>query len=280
MKKTLFILGFLFFLCVEGGSYVKDSECAASSPALPASADSDRRQVVIENLPGGVKLEMIPVPGGSFMMGSNLYSGSQPIHKVTLDPFLIGKYEVTQAQWKAVMGSNPSNFKGDGLPVENVSWHDVQEFCKKLSQRTVKVYRLPSEAEWEYAARAGSAGDYCFGKDEKLLGEYAWYKANSGNTTHQVGQKKPNAWGLFDVHGNVLEWCEDAWHGTYQGAPNDGLAWVSGGVLGHRMLRGGSWDSDPGSARAVYRDHANPLTQNNLLGFRVVIGGRRSSQKP
>lgn len=182
-----------------------------------------------ETLPRGVKLEMIGIPGGKFWMG---------------------KYQVTQAQWKAVMGDNPSHFKGDKLPVEKVSWDEVQEFCKKLSELTGKEYRLPTEDEWEYACRAGSTGQYCFGDDKKMLGEYAWYDENSEGTTHPVGQKKPNAWGLYDMHGNVLEWCDG------------------------KGLRGGSWVNDGYYCRSAFRGYNEPGNRLYNLGFRVVVSAR------
>lgn len=229
-----------------------------------------------ENLPGGVKLEMIAIPGGSFMMGSEADEDededSQPVHNVTLKPFHMGKYQVTQAQWKAVMGKNPSNFKGDNLPVDRVSWDDAKEFCKKLSEMTGKEYRLPSEAEWEYAARAGSKGDYCFGDDENLLGEYAWYGKNSDGKTHPVGQKQPNAWGLYDLHGNVWEWCEDIWHDNYNGAPTDGTAWLGPGS--DRVKRGGSWCNVAVDCRSALRGNNSPGGRGHVLGFRLVRIGR------
>ena len=208
-----------------------------------------------EDIPGGVKLEMVAIPGGSFMMGSDKFDDEKPIHKVAVKPFHMGKYEVTQAQWKAVMGNNPSKFKGDDLPVETVSWNDAQEFCKKLSRMTGKKYRLPTEAEWEYACRAGSTGKYCFGDDESLLKDYAWYSKNSDGRTHPVGQKKPNAWGLYDMHGNVWEWCEDG----YDEKPG---------------LRGGSWDYDGGFCRSAYRDPYEPGFRDIAFGFRVVVAAR------
>ena len=230
-----------------------------------------------EQLPGNVSLEMVAIPGGSFMMGSKTYRDSQPIHQVTLQPFYLGKYQVTQAQWKAVMSSNPSKFKGDDLPVEKVSWDDAQEFCNKLSEMTGRQYRLPSEAEWEYAARAGSTGDFCFGDNENLLDKYAWYDKNSDSKTHPVGQKKPNAWGLYDVHGNVWEWCEDVWHDSYKGAPVDGSAWVSGGNQDRRLLRGGAWFYGSDRARAVSRYDYSPGSRDDDSGFRLVVARPPSS---
>ncbi len=167
-------------------------------------------------------------------------------------PFYIGKYEVTQKQWESVMGNNPSNFKGLNLPVENVSWDDVQEFIRKLNEKERKnFYRLPSEIEWKHAARAGSTGAWCFGDDENLLEQYAWYDKNSGSTTHPVGQLKPNAFGLYDMHGNVWEWCEDA----------DGSV---------RVVRGGSWNYGADYCRSGCRDSNSPDFRGSILGFRVL----------
>ncbi|MCI0538463.1 MAG: formylglycine-generating enzyme family protein [Verrucomicrobiales bacterium] len=239
------------------------------------------QQGLTETLPGGVKLEMVAIPGGAFMMGSKTYlTDAQPIHRVTLKPFSIGKYEVTQAQWKAIMGNNPSYFKGDTLPVEQVSWEDTREFCQKLSKMTGKEYRLPTEAEWEYAAKAGSSGDYCFGDDASLLGDYAWYSENSmGKGTRPVGQLKPNVWGLFDMHGNVLEWCEDIWHNNYEGAPTDGAAWVTGGNEIARVLRGGAFTNSRIGVRAVSRSSGETLDRREGdVGFRVVCSTRPPSQ--
>ncbi|NQT39791.1 MAG: formylglycine-generating enzyme family protein, partial [Planctomycetes bacterium] len=165
------------------------------------------------DLGGGVELDLVLIPAGSFLMGDDR---AKPVHKVRITkPFYLGKYEVTQEQWEAVMGSNPSNFKGAKNPVEQVSWDNCQQFLVKLNAKSGGQggkFVLPTEAQWEYACRAGSTGKFCFGDDEKQLGEYAWYGENSGSKTHPVGEKKPNTFGLHDMHGNVWEWCHD-WYG-------------------------------------------------------------------
>ncbi len=226
--------------------------------------------------------EMVVIPGGSFEMGSSFQMGSSssnngdydetPVHSVNVKSFELGKYEVTQGQWTAVMGSNPSHFKecGDICPVEKVSWNDIKEYIQKLNARSGQQYRLPSEAEWEYAARAGSSGKWSFGSDEGQLGEYGWYEANSGNKTHPVGQKKPNGFGVYDLHGNVWEWVQDCWHGDYKGAPGDGSAWTSSCSVNSRVLRGGSWIDIPTGLRSAVRDGNAPVNRDFIVGFRLA----------
>lgn len=191
--------------------------------------------------------EMVVIPPGSFMMGADTDAYEKPAHLVAVSSFLMGKTEVTQGQWAAVMGSNPSRFRncGSACPVEQVNWADAQEFIRRLNQRAGLVYRLPSEAEWEYAARAGSINELSSGNAESRLRGTAWYSANSGSQTRAVGQKLPNAFGLFDMYGNVEEWTQDCWHGNYNGAPTDGSAWTTACRSGDRVLRGGSWRSNP-----------------------------------
>lgn len=232
-----------------------------------------RHKNFTEDLGNGVKLEMIAIPGGSFLMGSEDFETTKPVHKVTLSPFHIGKFQVTQAQWKAVMGNNPSHFKGDTLPVEQVSWDDAVSFCEKLSKQTGKTYRLPTEAEWEYSCLAGSTGKYCFGDDEALLKDYAWYGEPFMGKTHPVGEKLPNNWGLHDMHGNVWEWCQD-WYDKiyYAELAKQGEAINPQGPANgeYRVLRGGSWNHAQGLARAVFRHGNRPATRNLDLGFRVL----------
>lgn len=220
------------------------------------------------------QIEMVLIPAGTFMMGSPDgigKSAEHPQYWVTLQSFYIGKYEVTQAQYRAVMGTNPSNFKGDNLPVEQVSWNEAKEFCRRLSWMTGREYRLPSEAEWEYACRAGTTGDYAGNLDSM-----AWYSRNAGEKTHPVGQKQANGFGLYDMHGNVWEWCEDWYHESYNGAPSDGSAWVSGGGQ-LRVQRGGSWANNAYGLRSAGRYWYVPNSRPSVFdggGFRVVADAR------
>ncbi len=219
-----------------------------------------------------VGIEFVLIPAGDFLMGSNdadADKDEQPIHKVIISrPFYLGKYEVTQAQWQAVIGENPSHFKGEKQPVEQVSWDDVQKFVRRLNDKEGReVYRLPTEAEWEYAARAGSTTAFSFGDDHSQLGEYAWYSENSGNDTHPVGTRKANAWGLHDMHGNVWEWVQD-WYGRYEAETvTDPVGPVSGS---YRGARGGGWYDDAGYCRSAYRSHAAPVNRGHDLGFRLL----------
>ena len=244
-------------------------------------------QNVTIDLSGGVTLDLVAIQGGTFWMGSPEGVGEKnehPRHQVTLAPFLMGKYPVTQAQWQAVMGNNPSKFKGADRPVEQVSWNDCQEFVKTLNANPSYsplnqggqrgVFRLPTEAEWEYACRAGSDTIWHFGNDPTQLGKYAWFSDNSGGETHPVGQKSPNAFGLYDMHGNVWEWCADTWHENYNGAPTDGSAWERGDA-DWRVLRGGSWYHDAKILRCAVRLwHDWRFHWDFYRGFRLVCSRR------
>jgi formylglycine-generating enzyme required for sulfatase activity len=218
-----------------------------------------------------VQIDFVLIPAGTFMMGSeDGEKNEQSVHPVTIRmPFYLGKYEVTQAQWEAVMGHNPSRFTGDPQrPVEKVSWEDVQEFIRLLNVAAKSPkFRLPTEAEWEYAARAGTTTAYSFGDDEKQLGEYAWYDKNSGSTTHPVGRLKPNAWGLYDMYGNVWEWVQD-WYVTYTAASAVDPTGPASGSL--RVDRGGSWFHGAGDCRSAARGNGRPGGRAGLLGFRLV----------
>jgi formylglycine-generating enzyme required for sulfatase activity len=214
------------------------------------------------------KTELVLVPGGTFMRGSN--------DPVKLQPFAIGKYPVTQELWEAVMGANPSYFKGKHRPVEQVSWEDTQLFLEKLNQdgrlAPGQQFRLPSEAEWEYAARGGKFSQgYQYAGSEKLA-EVGWYDENSHGETKPVGLKAPNELDIHDMSGNVWEWCADQWHGSYEGASNDNTAWVDSIDKGaSRVNRGGGWFGNARSCRATYRDSDYPSRRYSLIGFRVVL---------
>jgi formylglycine-generating enzyme required for sulfatase activity len=221
-------------------------------------------------------IPLVYIPAGEFLMGSSefdsdadAYKYEKPQHLVKVSSFYMGRYPVTQAQWQTVMGNNPSNFKGDDHPVEKVSWHDAVAFCQRLSEQTSKEYRLPTEAEWEYACRAGTTTKYYFGEDANQLSEYAWYSQNAGSKTHPVGQKQPNQFGLYDLYGNVWEWCLDNWHENYADAPADGSAWSESNTK-MNILRGGSWFNPLIYCRSAYRSWNLATNRFNYCGFRVV----------
>ena len=250
------------------------------SPSVGALHVTPLQNLAID-LPGNVTLELIEIPGGTFWMGSPDgvgYDSERPRHQVTVASFYMGKYPVTQAQWQAVMGNNPSNWKDPNRPVERVSWNDCQAFLKKLNAthpvetrgRASLQFRLPTEAEWEYACRAGTETAYAFGDDPALLGCYAWFSENSSSETHPVGQKLPNAFGIYDMHGNVWECCADTWHENYTGAPTDGSAYGSLDDGKAKLLRGGSWFGNQNYCRSACRSRNAPDDQCNNRGCRVV----------
>jgi len=250
------ILTFELTVMDTGGFQATDT-CVITIPASPIN-------VLLSTL--------VSIPGGTFMMGGTEDSYEQPVHEVTLPGFEIGAYEVTQAQYEAIMGYNPSYFQGtdkENNPVEYVTWYDAREFCMNLSAQTGRTFTLPSEAQWEYACRAGSTTLYTFGDDEGLLGDY---RANSSDGTAPVGTKLPNAWGLYDILGNVYEWCLDSWHSDYTGAPTDGSAWDPETGF-YRVIRGGSWvnnENEPGYFQSEYRAYNGPRRRETFVGFRVV----------
>jgi formylglycine-generating enzyme required for sulfatase activity len=252
---------------------------AAPAAAAPLATPSPTQPVVrpTAEAPCAVCPPMVVIPGGSFVMGSpenepGRDADEGPQRRVNVARFELGKTEVTQGQWRAVMGSNPSRFSGcgDDCPVEQVSWEDAQAYVRKLNELSGRRYRLPSEAEWEYAARAGSSARYSFGDDEGRLGEHGWFDSNSGRKTQPVGRKQANVFGLHDMHGNVLEWVEDVWHDNYRGAPTDGTAWMQGGDQARRVLRGGSWDSSPQILRSANRFRIAPDYRYDYTGFRIA----------
>ncbi|MEA2027764.1 MAG: formylglycine-generating enzyme family protein [Campylobacterota bacterium] len=218
-----------------------------------------------------IGMEFVKIPSGSFMMGrdANFEDGSSdelPQHRESVSSFYMQTTEVTQAQWVRVMGYNPSNFKGRNNPVEKVSWYDAKKFIKKLNaMEGSSKYYLPSETQWEYAARAGSSSAYCFGDDKGGLGAYAWYNANSGERTHPVAQKRANKWGLYDMHGNVWEWTSSCYTENY----NRGCYKSSDGNS-YKVLRGGSWLNDAYDTRSADRDDCSPTDRYYFYGFRVA----------
>ena len=223
----------------------------------------------------GTKMRFVGIPTGEFVMGSGSSEVGRsqdegPAHKVKLSkPFYMGVFEVTQAQYTAVMGNNPSEFKGNDLPVEKVSWNDAAKFCAKMSEITKMKVTLPTEAQWEYACRAGTTTAFSFGDSDSNLGDYAWYDGNNSKRTHPVGQKKPNTWGLYDMHGNVWEWCSDWRENSYANAGTTDPQGPSSGE--YRVLRGGSWYIIPRSCRSAFRYWFSPGGSYYDFGFRVVL---------
>ena len=215
------------------------------------------------------------VPPGWCMMGGSGAEDEKPVHKVTITKgFHMGIHPVTQAQWAWVMGSGnrPSQFKGDDRPVERVSWDDIQVFLEKMKERSGKPVRLPTEAEWEHACRAGTTTDYYNGAGEETLKEVAWFDKNSGSQTHPVGQKKPNEWGLYDMHGNVWEWCQDLFDDKAYTKRSGGVSDPFNLSTGNgRVLRGGSWGNGATYCRAACRAGIAPDTRSNACGFRLVF---------
>ena len=207
------------------------------------------------------------------MGSSDGYSDEKPQRAVSLASFAVSKTEVTQRQWMALMGDNPSSFAacGDDCPVDRVSWDDIQLFVERLNAKTGKPYRLPSEAQWEYAARGEDSTKWSFGDNEADLVTHAWYSSNSGKTTHRVGQRRANAYGLHDMQGNVWEWTLDCWHDSYKNAPSDGSAWATDCTNpSQRVLRGGSWDSAPSDLRVTARAKSSTFNALSGNGFRVA----------
>ncbi len=248
----------------------------------------------VEDLGNGVTLEMVQIPEGTFKMGSpegevGRKKDESPQHQVTVPGFFMGRYEVTQAQYQAIMGTNPAHFKGEKLPVETVSWNDAVEFCQKLSQKTGRTYRLPSEAEWEYACRSGTTTPFYFGETitpdlVNYNGASTYASAPKGVFRHKttpVDSFPPNAFGLYDMHGNVYERCQDDYHDNYNGAPTDGRAWLSVNNTDYGQLRGGSWLNDPEFCRSAYRSAFFRAERDFFfadIGFRVVCGVGRILQ--
>ena len=257
----------------------------------------------LEDLGDALPLDMVLVPAGSFMMGSpedesDRSESEGPQHEVFLSSFLMGRYPVTQSQWQAVaqldkvdieLDLAPSNFKGQDRPVEQVSWYEAVEFCERLKKHSDRPYRLPSEAEWEYACRAGTTTPFTFGKT--LTTEVANYNGDytysdgpkgeyRGETTAVDSFDIANAFGLCDMHGNIWEWCADHWHENYRGAPTDGSAWLTDDETPNRLIRGGSWSYDPRACRSATRLSFRPDGRSDVIGFRVCCLAPRTLSLP
>jgi formylglycine-generating enzyme required for sulfatase activity len=271
MRKTLGMA-----VIVLGGAWWLLAAGAAEPRTQPATQPSTQpAKELILDLGSNVSMKLVLIPAGKFLMGSpdgepNRFPDEGPQHEVTISkPFYMGVYTVTQEQYEQVMGKNPSSFKGPQNPVETVSWDDAVEFCKKLSQKRGRAVSLPTEAQWEYACRAGSKSRFSFGDDDDKLGDYAWYWKNSDSKTHPVGQKKPNDFGLYDMHGNVWQWCSDWYTESYANAgKTDPTGPASGSI---RVLRGGSWCHYPLICRSAYRYGLTPDLRGSLIGFRVSV---------
>jgi formylglycine-generating enzyme required for sulfatase activity len=252
-----------------------DSDSSAQSTSSTQSVSSDNRQTGSSKTftANGVTFKMMKVDGGTFSMGATSeqndpYDDEKPVHQVTLSSYYIGETEVTQALWKAVMGSNPAIFKGDNRPVENVSWNDCQTFIKKLNSLTGENFRLPTEAEWEYAARGGSKSRGYQYSGSNNLSSVAWYDDNSGSKTHDVKTKSPNELGIYDMSGNVWEWCQDR-YGYYSSSSVTNPMGASSGS--YRVIRGGSWYNFDRSCRSAYRCIWEPSILMSNLGLRLVL---------
>ncbi len=252
--------------------YLKKEE-TEESPLFVTANDLDDTSIFTSPSTG---IQFVLIPAGEFEMGSSpeekdRSDSESPIHKMTIEnSFYLSRAQVTQKQWKKIMGNNPSHFNSDDRPVEMVSWEDAQQFIAKLNEKEgTDKYRLPSEAEWEYACRAGTQTRCFFGSDESKLDEYAWYIGNSDSKTHAVGLKNPNPWGLYDMYGNIWEWVQDEWHEDYDGAPSNGTAWEDGNSL-DRVSRGGSWLCSTVFCRSAGRFRRESESRFGNLGFRLL----------
>ena len=267
-RMWMLVLLIVAIVCVSGFFINKSINSNDDAIGLETLSNEDR--AIIDNLVNN----MVYVEGGTFVMGATSEQGSEadndekPTHSVTLSSYYIGKYEVTQAEWRAVMGSNPSCFKGDNLPVENISWNDCQEFIRKLNSLTGKKFRLPTEAEWEFAARGGNNSSGYKYSGSGNIGSVAWYTENSNGKTHPVGQKSPNELGLYDMSGNVYEWCQDC-YGSYPSYAQTNPTGPNSGS--YRVLRGGGWSSYAWLCRVSGRDVIAPDFSSNFLGLRLVL---------
>ena len=274
MKKNLFFfLAFsLLFFTEMAHAQISEQQAAAARAEEERQA---RNHINFTETTRGLSLEMVAVRGGNFTMGctseqgGDCFDNERPAHQVTVSDFHIGKNEVTQAQWRAVKGRNPSKFsRCDSCPVESVSWNDVQDFISRLNQITGKRYRLPTEAEWEYAARGGNQSRGYRYSGSSNAGSVAWYDENSSSKTHPVGGKSPNEIGLYDMSGNVWEWCQD-YYGDYRNSSQTNPLGPSSGA--YRVDRGGGWDGYSGDTRVSNRNYFSPNFRISHIGFRLAL---------
>ena len=265
------------FLCISSVVYAVEPEQSFKG-AVAVKPDAKQKVAAKDIVKADSMIELVKIPAGCFMMGSApLVHGEDdelPVHKVCLSTFSIGKYEITQGQWRKIMGNNPSNSVGCGVdcPVEQVSWNDTQNFIAKLNAISGKSYRLPTEAEWEYAARSGGKDEKWAGTgDVKELDSLAWFGQNSDGHIHPVGKKKPNSFGLYDMSGNVYEWCSDWYNDQYYATSSASQGVPQGPASGTmRVFRGGSWLNNSDFSRSTYRHSINPGFKNDDIGFRLV----------
>ena len=269
------LLGLVIFIGMHGsGSTVGGENSQGADPKKSVKTTPEDKKEISLDLGRGVKMELMLIRPGSFMMGDEKGDNEEkPVHKVTISkPFYIGKFEVTQEQWEAVIGSNPSRFKGAKNPVDRVSWEACQAFIKKLNEKfggSGVAFGLPTEAQWEYACRAGSAARYGFGDRKADLVKYGWFEENAGGKTHPVGEKKPNAWGLHDMHGNVWEWCADWYDGNYY-KESPVIDPTGPTAVTSRVLRGGSWSDPAPYCRSSCRYCLPPWFCVHCYGVRVI----------
>jgi formylglycine-generating enzyme required for sulfatase activity len=275
MKNTI-----LFLLLILGATASQGQVLVKMSPKVEKPKAEAKTKIIYvdksakktqSTSKSGIEPVMVSIQGGTFNMGSNESDDEKPIHSVTVSSFKMGKYEITQAQWKAIMKTNPSNFSGcDNCPVENVSYIDIQDFIEELNYKTGKKYRLPTEAEWEFAARGGNNSNNYTYSGSSTLSKIGWSSENSENRTHAVGELRPNELGLFDMTGNVWEWCSD-WYDSsyYSNSPSSNPRGPSSGS--NRVLRGGGWSFTASSCRVANRNYDDPTYRYNYSGFRVVL---------
>ena len=273
MKTTAKVSGMLVVLLAL--AHGRGADAPPPAKPAPAAKRAEPPRELTLSLSSKAAMKLVLVPAGKFVMGSpkeerDRLDSEGPRRDVTLSKaFYLGIYHVTQEQYEAVTGTNPSKFKEATRPVEQVSWNDAVAFCRKASAKTGKRFRLPTEAEWEYACRAGTDTCFSFGDDDRALGEHAWFSDNSGKSTHPVGQKKPNAWGIYDMHGEVWQWCSDWYADSYTGAASKDPQGPKSGK--NHVCRGGSWLGSPSMCRSAFRTSTAPGNRIAYFGFRVVV---------